>query len=92
LFKSAADCGAAPHSLVGILTGMGKDGAQGMKRLRELGASTFAQDEKSCVVYGMPKAAWECDAAKIQVPLPQIADFIVRNIARRQSARSLAAL
>ena len=92
LFKSAADCGAAPHSLVGILTGMGKDGAQGMKRLRELGANTFAQDEKSCVVYGMPKAAWECDAAKIQVPLAQIADFIVRNTARRQSARSLAAL
>lgn len=84
LFKSAADCGAAPHALAGILTGMGKDGAAGLKRLRELGANTFAQDEASSVVYGMPKAAWECGAAKVQVPLAQIADFIVRNLGHRE--------
>lgn len=77
LFKSAADCGAGPHALAGILTGMGKDGAEGLLRLRELGATTFAQDEASCVVYGMPRAAWENGGAQRQIPLDRIADFIV---------------
>ena len=77
LFKSAVDCGAAPHALAGILTGMGKDGAEGLLRLREHGAITFAQDEASCVVYGMPRAAWENGAAERQVALDRIADFIV---------------
>ncbi len=77
LFKSAADCGAGPHAIAGILTGMGKDGAEGLLRLREKGAITFAQDEASCVVYGMPKAAWECGAAQQQVPLDRIASFLI---------------
>ncbi|ACB73719.1 protein-glutamate methylesterase/protein-glutamine glutaminase [Opitutus terrae] len=77
LFKSAADCGAAPHAIAGVLTGMGKDGAEGLLRLRGLGAITFAQDEASCVVYGMPRAAWENGAAQRQIPLDRIADFIV---------------
>lgn len=77
LFKSAADCGAAPHSVAGILTGMGRDGAEGLLRLKEKNATTFAQDEASCVVYGMPKAAWECGAAQRQLPLDRIASFIV---------------
>lgn len=77
LFKSAADCGAAPHAIAGILTGMGKDGAEGLKKLRDKGATTFAQDEASCVVYGMPKAAWECGGAQIQVSLDRIAPYIV---------------
>lgn len=77
LFKSAADCGAAPHAIAGLLTGMGKDGAEGLLRLREHGATTFAQDEASCVVYGMPRAAWENGAAQRQIPLDRIADFIV---------------
>ncbi len=78
LFKSAADCGAAPHAIAGILTGMGKDGAEGLLRLRQLGATTFAQDEASSVVYGMPRAAWENGAAQKQLPLGKIANFIVR--------------
>ncbi|MBA3849848.1 MAG: chemotaxis response regulator protein-glutamate methylesterase [Opitutus sp.] len=77
LFKSAADCGTAPHALAGILTGMGKDGAEGLKKLREKGATTFSQDEASCVVYGMPKAAWECGGSQIQVSLERIAPYIV---------------
>ena len=77
LFKSAADCGAAPYAIAGILTGMGKDGAEGMLKLRELGATTFAQDEASCVVYGMPRAAWENGAAQRQLSIDRIADFIV---------------
>lgn len=77
LFKSAADCGAAPESIAGILTGMGRDGAEGLLRLREKGASTFAQDEASSVVYGMPKVAWETGAAQRQLPLDRVAAHIV---------------
>jgi len=77
LFKSAADCGAAPHAIAGIFTGMGKDGAEGLLRLREKGATTFAQDEASSVVYGMPKAAWECGAAQIQLSLERVAPYLI---------------
>lgn len=77
LFKSAVDCGAGPHAVAGILTGMGRDGADGLLRLRERGATTFAQDEESCVVYGMPRVAWETGAAQRQLPLDQVADFLV---------------
>jgi two-component system chemotaxis response regulator CheB len=79
LFKSAADCGAAPYALAGILTGMGKDGAEGLLHLRNSGASTFAQDEASSAVYGMPRAAWENGAARRQIALDQIADQIVQH-------------
>ncbi|MBI2516389.1 MAG: chemotaxis response regulator protein-glutamate methylesterase [Opitutae bacterium] len=77
LFKSAADCGAGPHAIAGILTGMGKDGAEGLLRLREKGAVTFAQDEATSVVYGMPKAAWENGAAQAQFPLERIAPYLI---------------
>lgn len=79
LFKSAADCGAAPHALAGIFTGMGRDGAEGLLRLRERGATTFAQDEASSVVYGMPRAAWENGAAQVRIALDRAADFIVHH-------------
>jgi two-component system chemotaxis response regulator CheB len=79
LFKSAADCGAAPYALAGIFTGMGKDGADGLLRLRELGATTFAQDEATSVVYGMPRAAWENGGAQRRLPLERAADFIVHH-------------
>lgn len=77
LFKSAADCGAGPHAIAGVLTGMGKDGAEGLLRLREAGAATFAQDEASSVVYGMPRAAWENGAARLRVPLDRVAEHII---------------
>ena len=76
LFKSAVDCGAAPYATAGILTGMGRDGAEGLLRLREKGANTFAQDESSCGVYGMPKAAWENGAAQLQLPLDRISTYL----------------
>lgn len=79
LFKSAADCGAGPHTIAGVLTGMGKDGADGLLRLREKGASTFTQDEASCVVYGMPKAAFDNGASQIQLSLDRIAPHIVHR-------------
>jgi two-component system chemotaxis response regulator CheB len=81
LFKSATDCGAAPHTVAGVLTGMGKDGAEGLLRLREKGAITFAQDEATSIVYGMPRAAWENKGAARQLPLGQVADFIIRQFA-----------
>jgi two-component system chemotaxis response regulator CheB len=79
LFKSAADCGAGGHAVAGLLTGMGRDGAEGLLKLRERGAVTFAQDEASCVVYGMPRAAWENGAAQRQISLDRIADFLIRH-------------
>jgi two-component system, chemotaxis family, protein-glutamate methylesterase/glutaminase len=79
LFKSAAECGAAPHTVAGLLTGMGRDGAEGLLRLRERGATTFAQDEATCVVYGMPRVAWETGAAQRQLAIDRVADFLVRH-------------
>jgi two-component system chemotaxis response regulator CheB len=79
LFKSAADCGAAPHAVAGIFTGMGRDGADGLLRLRERGATTFAQDEATSVVYGMPRAAWENGGAQRQLPLEHVASFLQRQ-------------
>lgn len=80
LFKSAADL-AGPQAIAGVLTGMGKDGAEGLLRLREKGATTFAQNEESSVVYGMPRAAWENGAAQRQVALEGVADFLLRAVA-----------
>jgi two-component system chemotaxis response regulator CheB len=56
-----------------ILTGMGRDGALGLKAMRDSGASTIGQDEASCVVYGMPKVAFEMGAVQRQLPLSAIA-------------------
>jgi two-component system chemotaxis response regulator CheB len=90
LFKSAVSCGAAPHAIAGILTGMGKDGAEGLLHLREKGATTFAQDEASSVVYGMPRAAWENGAAQRQISLDHIAEAIVRHHAHPAAFRAAA--
>ena len=88
LFKSAVDCGAAPYAVAGLLTGMGKDGAEGLLRLREKGARTFAQDEASCVVYGMPKAAWDCGAAQVQLPLERVAHHLIARFESPHHAES----
>jgi len=56
-----------------LLTGMGRDGALGLKALRDAGALTIAQDAETCTVYGMPKAAAELDAAQDILPLHAIA-------------------
>lgn len=62
-----------------ILTGMGRDGAQGMLAMRNAGAYTIGQDEKSCVVYGMPKAAMQLGGVVEQLPLSRIAKGIVER-------------
>lgn len=59
-----------------LLTGMGQDGAQGMAQLASIGARTIAQDQASCVVFGMPRAAIELGAAREVLPLDRIAPAI----------------
>jgi two-component system chemotaxis response regulator CheB len=61
----------------GILTGMGSDGAKGMLALRQAGARTLAQDEATCVVFGMPKEAIKIDAAERIVPLQEVAKVLL---------------
>jgi two-component system, chemotaxis family, response regulator WspF len=64
-----------------VLTGMGRDGAAGLRRLRDAGRHTIAQDQQSSVVYGMPKAAAAMDAAVEVLPLDQIASRLVSLVA-----------
>ena len=80
LFRSAAKC-AGPNALGMIMTGMGDDGARGLKEMRDAGARTVAQDEASCVVFGMPKEAIRLDAAERIAPLEELARIIVRSAA-----------
>jgi two-component system, chemotaxis family, protein-glutamate methylesterase/glutaminase len=81
LFRSAADC-AGRDALAIILTGMGDDGARGMKALHDKGARTLAQDEASCVVYGMPKEAVALGAVDDVLPLGQVARAVMAFDAR----------
>ncbi len=71
LFESVAQYVGA-NAIGVILTGMGSDGADGMLAMRQAGARTIAQDEASCVVYGMPKSAVERGGAEAVFPLPEI--------------------
>lgn len=64
--------------VAGILTGMGTDGAKGLLKLKQAGARTFAQDETTSVVYGMPKEAAKLGAAEQILPLDRIADALMR--------------
>jgi two-component system, chemotaxis family, protein-glutamate methylesterase/glutaminase len=78
LFHSTAE--AAGKNAIGvILTGMGKDGAEGLLAMRRAGASTLGQDEGSCVVYGMPKAAFDRGAVETEAPLHRMAEEILNR-------------
>jgi two-component system chemotaxis response regulator CheB len=76
LFRSAAQH-AGRNALGIIMTGMGDDGARGLLEMRKLGAATRAQDEETCVVFGMPKEAIACGAVEKVVSLSQIPKEIV---------------
>ncbi len=79
LFKSTAKYAGA-NAIGVILTGMGADGAEGLLEMKQAGASTIAQDEKSCVVFGMPKEAIKLGAADKIVPLDLVAQEIIRMV------------
>ena len=77
LFNSVAE--AVGERAVGvILTGMGKDGAEGMLAMKKAGSYNIGQDEASCVVYGMPKVAYILGGVDIQAPLNKIAETMLR--------------
>ena len=79
MFKSVAQ--AAGRNAVGVLlTGMGGDGAQGLLEMKTAGATTLAQDEASCVVFGMPKVAIELGAVDRVVNLPAMPAEILRAV------------
>lgn len=87
LFDSVAD--AAAHNAIGvILTGMGRDGAEGLLKMRQSGAHTFAQDEQSCVVYGMPKEAVQAGAVIEVAPLDELPRLVLQYLAE-QGSRAL---
>lgn len=77
LFESVTKA-AGGRALGVILTGMGRDGAKGLLKMKTAGASTIGQDEASCIVYGMPAVAKEIGAVGKQVPLDDIANEIAR--------------
>lgn len=76
LFRAAAEV-TGPRTVAALLTGMGCDGAAGMRLIHEAGGTTLAEHESSCVVYGMPKAAVERGVVNRVVPLPEMAEAIL---------------
>ncbi|MDE6727934.1 MAG: chemotaxis-specific protein-glutamate methyltransferase CheB [Oscillospiraceae bacterium] len=79
MFNSVADV-AGPLAIGAILTGMGRDGADGLLRMRQAGAYTIGQDKETSVVYGMPMEAFNCGAVEVQAPLYKIADIILNML------------
>ena len=83
LFDSVAEL--AGRNAVGvILTGMGRDGASGLLKMRHAGARTFGQNEKTCVVYGMPRVAYELGAVETQLPLNSIGEEVLKSTSARR--------
>ena len=90
LFDSAAKI--TTRTLVGVLlTGMGGDGAKGLLHLRQAGALTIGQDRRSCVVYGMPKVAFELGAVQIQCAPGNVPRTIIQTLAADSTHRIPAA-
>jgi len=85
LFRSAADS-AGPNAIGVILTGMGKDGAVGLMQMHDAGAYTFAQDEQSCVVFGMPKEAIAAGGVDEVLPLQDISTRVLAHLCTMKSA------
>lgn len=79
MFNSVADV-AGPLAIGAILTGMGRDGADGLLRMRQAGSFTVGQDKETSVVYGMPMEAFNCGAVEVQAPLYKIADIILNQL------------
>jgi two-component system, chemotaxis family, protein-glutamate methylesterase/glutaminase len=90
LFHSVAKT-IAPRAVGVILTGMGKDGADGLLAMRKAGCATFGQDESTALVYGMPRVAFEIGAVGRQYPLLGLPDAILSACAAAKAPSSLAA-
>lgn len=88
LYKSVADQGLS-NSVAVILTGMGADGAREMKTLRDLGVKTIAQNEQTCVVYGMPREAVAKGGAEHVLPLETIAQKILSLVEVQSSGKKV---
>jgi two-component system chemotaxis response regulator CheB len=91
LFRSVAQV-VGTNAVGVILTGMGNDGAEGLLALKRAGASTIAQDEATCVVFGMPKEAIDRGAVDVVLPLPKIAAGIVQRVQQGAGARETKAI
>jgi two-component system, chemotaxis family, protein-glutamate methylesterase/glutaminase len=87
LFRSVA-VSAGRNSVGVIMTGMGDDGAQGLLEMHETGAITIAQDEATCVVFGMPREAIARGAADFVLPLDQIARQSLQSLSTERKSRS----
>ncbi len=81
LFKSVAQH-AGKNAAAALLTGMGKDGAEGLLEIRKAGGRTISQDEATSVVWGMPRAGWEMGGAEKLVPLEEIPQTLLTMISR----------
>lgn len=88
LFQSVGDVVGA-NAVGVILTGMGRDGAEGLLSLRQAGAITLGQDEASSVIYGMPRVAYEIGAVSKQLPLRRMVEEInIASVSRNTTARA----
>jgi len=89
LFHSISKIQARIPNLVGvILTGMGSDGAKGLKSLKDQGAKTIGQNEASSIVYGMPKVAWEIGAVEKQISLEDIPQALVNALSKASNLKA----
>lgn len=79
LFNSVAETAGA-KAIGAIFTGMGRDGADGLLKMRKAGAFTIGQDKDTCVVYGMPMEAYNIGAVEVQAPLGEIAKIILSDL------------
>lgn len=85
LFHSVARCAGA-NAIGVIMTGMGRDGASGLLEMKKAGAKTIAQDEQSCVVFGMPKEAIKIGAVDVVAPLNDIPRVIIKMLEENEKA------
>jgi two-component system chemotaxis response regulator CheB len=85
MFESVANA-VGPLAVGAILTGMGRDGARGLKKMRDAGAYTVGQSQSSALVFGMPRVAFEEGAVVEQAPVEMIAGKLVAALVRMKSA------